>query len=102
MRFGKIFDKYGVTQADLAARLGINRVSVSRLLSERNDLRLSTLTKIADAVGCPVAEFFAPDGGDGAQRPDICAHIRVDGKHLTADTWQEWDDLVREVESLRQ
>lgn len=58
MRFKDIFIKYGVTQQDLADRMGMNRVSVSRLLSEKNDLRISTIEKIAKAIGCPMAELF--------------------------------------------
>ena len=50
----------GLTQNDLADRLGINRVSLSRILSNKNDMRVSTIKKIADAIGCDVAEFFTP------------------------------------------
>ena len=50
----------GLKQNDLAERLGINRVSLSRLLSDKNDMRISTIKKIADAIGCDVSEFFKP------------------------------------------
>ena len=50
----------GLTQNELAERLGINRVSLSRLLSDKNDMRISTIKKIADAIGCDVSEFFTP------------------------------------------
>ena len=50
----------GLKQNDLAGRLGINRVSLSRLLSDKNDMRISTIKKIADAIGCDVTEFFSP------------------------------------------
>ena len=52
--------KRGLKQNDLADRMGINRVSLSRILSNKNDIRVSTITKIADAIGCDVAEFFSP------------------------------------------
>lgn len=52
--------KRDLTQIDLAERLGINRVSLSRLLSDKNDMRVSTVKKLADAIGCDVAEFFTP------------------------------------------
>ena len=52
--------KRGLTQNELSERLGINRVSLSRLLSDKNDMRISTIKKIADAIGCDVAEFFSP------------------------------------------
>ena len=51
----------GLKQNDLADRLGINRVSLSRLLSDKNDMRISTIKKIADAIGCDVSEFFTPE-----------------------------------------
>ena len=53
--------KKGLKQSELAERLGINRVSLSRLLSDKNDIRISTIKKIADAIGCDVAEFFTPE-----------------------------------------
>ena len=63
----------GLTQNDLAGRLGINRVSLSRLLSDKNDMRLSTIKKIADAIGCDVTEFFTP--ADTADHNTItCPH----------------------------
>ena len=52
--------KRGLKQNELADMLGINRVSLSRLLSDKNDMRISTMKKIADSIGCDVAEFFAP------------------------------------------
>ena len=55
-----ILKQKGLKQNDLADRLGINRVSLSRLLSDKNDMRLSTIKKIAEAIGCDVAEFFSP------------------------------------------
>ena len=51
----------GLTQNELADRLGINRVSLCRLLSDKNDMRVSTIKKIAEAIGCDVAEFFTPE-----------------------------------------
>ncbi len=61
MHIKDILKQRGLTQNDLAERLGINRVSLSRLLSDKNDMRISTIKKIADAIGCDVTEFFAPE-----------------------------------------
>ena len=60
MHIKDILKQRGLTQNELADRLGINRVSLSRLLSDKNDMRMSTIKKIADAIGCDVTEFFAP------------------------------------------
>ena len=60
MHIKEVLKQRGLTQNELADRLGINRVSLSRLLSDKNDMRVSTIKKIADAIGCDVTEFFAP------------------------------------------
>ena len=60
MHIKETLKQKGLTQNELAERLGINRVSLSRLLSDKNDMRISTIQKIADAIGCDVAEFFSP------------------------------------------
>ena len=63
----------GLTQNALAERLKINRVSLSRLLSDKNDMRLSTIKKIADAIGCDVTEFFKPAATED-HNTIICPH----------------------------
>ena len=60
MHIKEVLKQRGLKQNDLAVRLGINRVSLSRLLSDKNDMRMSTIKKIAEAIGCDVTEFFAP------------------------------------------
>lgn len=60
MHIKETLKQRGLTQNELAERLGINRVSLSRILSNKNDMRVSTIIKIADAIGCDVSEFFAP------------------------------------------
>ena len=65
MHIKEALKQRGLTQNELAVRLGINRVSLSRLLSDKNDMRLSTIKKIADAIGCDVTEFFKPAATEG-------------------------------------
>lgn len=54
-----VLKKYGITQTELAEKMGINRVSLNVTLNNPN-IKLSTLDKLADAIGCDVAEFFNP------------------------------------------
>ena len=61
LQIKEILKQRGLKQNDLAERLGINRVSLCRLLSDKNDMRISTIKKIADAIGCDVSEFFTPE-----------------------------------------
>ena len=65
MHIKEALKKRGLKQNDLADRLGINRVSLSRLLSDKNDMRISTIKKIADAIGCDVSEFFTSADKEG-------------------------------------
>ena len=88
MRFKDILNKYGITQQDLAYRMCVNRVSVSRLLSEKNDLRISTIEKIANAIGCPVAELFdEPNKVDAMS--DFIALIKQGGELYSASSIDE-------------
>lgn len=61
MLIKEVLKQRGLKQNELADRLGINRVSLSRLLSDKNDMRMSTIKKIADAIGCDVTDFFTPE-----------------------------------------
>jgi len=47
-----------IKMKDLAERLNITRSAVTQLLSDENDMRLSTIQKIGDALGCDLDEFF--------------------------------------------
>ena len=96
MRFKDVLNKYGVTQQDLADRMGMNRVSVSRLLSEKNDLRISTIEKIANAIGCPVAELFGEQNKEDAMS-DFIALIKQGGELYSSlrlgSCWISWKVL---------
>ena len=98
MRFKDVLNKYGVTQQDLADRMGMNRVSVSRLLSEKNDLRISTIEKIANAIGCPVAELFDKQNKEDAIS-DFIALIKQGGELYSASSIAEARALLDKLEN---
>nr|UVX68205.1 MAG: helix-turn-helix domain protein [Bacteriophage sp.] len=99
MRFKDVLNKYGVTQQDLADRMGMNRVSVSRLLSEKNDLRISTIEKIANAIGCPVAELFDKQNKEDAIS-DFIALIKQGGELYSASSIAEARGVLDKLESV--
>lgn len=99
MRFKDVLNKYGVTQRDLADRMGMNRVSVSRLLSEKNDLRISTIEKIANAIGCPVAELFDKQNKEDAIS-DFIALIKQGGELYSASSIAEARVVLDKLESV--
>ena len=93
MRIKEVMKRYGITQDEIATRLGINRVSVSRLLSDKNDMRVSTAQKFADAIGCKVAELFE-------EQTDFASYVRYKGIHYTADTLDEFFKQVDELKAI--
>lgn len=99
MRFKDVLNKYGVTQQDLADRMGMNRVSVSRLLSEKNDLRISTIEKIANAIGCPVAELFDKQNKEDAIS-EFIALIKQGGELYSASSIAEARVVLDKLESV--
>lgn len=80
---------------ELAERLGINRVSVSRLLSEKNDIRLSTIEKIAKAIGCKVGDFFE----DEMSGTDFTALVKSGNEFFCASSLKELEDIVSELKA---
>lgn len=100
MRFKDVLNKYGVTQQNLADRMGMNRVSVSRLLSEKNDLRISTIEKIANAIGCPVAELFDKQNKEDAIS-DFIALIKQGGELYSASSIAEARVVLDKLESVK-
>ena len=101
MRFKDVLNKYGVTQQDLADRMGMNRVSVSRLLSEKNDLRISTIEKMANAIGCPVAELFDKQNKVDAIS-DFIALIKQGGELYSASSIAEARDVLDKLENKKE
>lgn len=95
MRIKEVLKRYGITQDEIAKRLGINRVSVNRLLNDKNDMRVSTAEKFAAAIGCRIGELFEED-----KDTDFAAFVRYNGIHYTADTLEEFNNIVEELKSI--
>lgn len=97
MRFKEVLKKYGVSQNELAERLGINRVSVNRMLRDENDMRYSTMVKFASAIGCKVTELVEETNTSS----DFAAFIRYEGKHYHADSLEELKNIIAYMEPNR-
>lgn len=95
MRIKEVLKRYGITQDEIAKRLGINRVSVNRLLNDKNDMRVSTAEKFAAAIGCRIGELFEED-----KDTDFAAFVRYNGIHYTADNLEEFNTIVEEIRSV--
>ena len=52
----------GLSQSNLARRLGVSRAHVSQLLQHKSSPPLRTMVQIANALGCDVVPNVAPCG----------------------------------------
>lgn len=52
----------GISQADLARRLGVTRARVSQLLQHKSSPTLQTMVQVAHALGCEVRLALVPSG----------------------------------------
>lgn len=58
-----------MSQRDLAARLGVSEVTVSRWLSGERDPSIETLNRIAEVLGCATSAFFITDDAMSEKKP---------------------------------
>lgn len=61
LKIRKILRLQGLSQADLASRLGVTPAQVSKLLSGKVNFELKTLANIQKAVGKPIFEVTLSD-----------------------------------------
>ncbi len=59
--------RLALSQADLAARSGVEKATISRLEGGRQRARPSTARKLAQALGVEPAELLADGDGDGGR-----------------------------------
>jgi DNA-binding phage protein len=58
----------GVSQSELARRLGVSRARVSQLMQHTSSPTLRTMVEVAAALGCNVNPGVAPCGARGRPR----------------------------------
>lgn len=63
-------DLRGITQKELAAKLGVTDISLNATLKEGRDPRVSTVKKIADALEVDIAELLS-DRPQQATEPEV-------------------------------
>ena len=59
----------GLTQAQVAARMGTRKSAISRMEKHAADIRLSTLQRYADALGCHLVLELRPIQAAAGARP---------------------------------
>lgn len=84
-RIADILKSKGMTQTDLAEKIGISRVGLSKAIN--GNTTISTLRKIASALEVEIAELFE-------KRGDFIAFVRRNGQTHTFDTEQQLREFV--------
>lgn len=51
----RLMSEQGISQSELARRLGVSRARVSQLMQHRSSPSLRTMVEVADALGCDVS-----------------------------------------------
>lgn len=75
-RIAEILKGKGMTQTDLAERIGISRVGLSKAIN--GNTTIATLRKIAAALGVSVSELFAPQPTNTIICPYCGGKIKVE------------------------
>ena len=61
-------DATGLSQADLAAAVGVTRQTINAIERERYDPSIELAFKLADHFDCRIEDLFDPElAGDGAE-----------------------------------
>lgn len=74
-RIAEILKENGMTQTDLAERIGISRVGLSKAIN--GNTTITTLRKIAVALGVTVPELFAPQPTNTITCPHCGKPIKI-------------------------
>lgn len=74
-RIAEILKERGMTQTDLAGQIGISRVGLSKAIN--GNTTITTLRKIATALGVTVPELFAPQPTDTITCPHCGAVLEI-------------------------
>ncbi|MDZ4169752.1 MAG: helix-turn-helix domain-containing protein [Coriobacteriia bacterium] len=61
-QLARFMDQQGVSQSELARRLGVSRARVSQLMQHTSSPTLRTMVEVANALGCDVNPGLAPCG----------------------------------------
>ena len=92
LRVKEILSQRGLTQKELAQRMGVAEISLSRSL--RGKPAMDTLEKIAEALDVSIAELFAP-----IEKTDILGIIRVKDVYHEVKSIEEIKKLVEDYET---
>lgn len=87
----------GLTQAQVANRISVEKESVSRMESGKISLNLERLQQFADLFGCPVSELLKEPSQDAQAQAETIAALMT---HLEPEEREMIVNIVAEVVRL--
>lgn len=89
MNIKAVIKEHGLTIKEVAERMGITRVALMQSL-QRGTFTSRTLQRIADAIGCEVAEFYK-------DKTTLHAYIKIDDQLYEASSVEELKELIKDL-----
>lgn len=97
MDISKVIKKHGKSISDVAESMNISKGTLSNMLS-RGNMTVDTLRRIARAVGCNIAEFFADEIAERSVRNvQLTAFVEYQGQIRKADNFRQLADLTMSI-----
>ena len=93
-RIKDICQEKGMTQKDLAEKMGIKPISLNQMLG-RGTFGVDRLCEMAEIIGCNVTELFEED-----KKSDFAAFVRFKGIHYVSDNLDEFLNQVEEIKLI--
>lgn len=102
MRIEEILTEKGMSKTALAEKMNTSRQNINSLLKNPSAKKIE---EFAAALDVPVWQLFAApeevaDVRAVSPENEVCAFVRCDGVHRTADNWAEFWALVDELGAL--
>lgn len=96
LRIKECCKEHGIKLETLARELGLAQATTLSQQIKRNKFGIDRLEEIAKIIGCDEVELFADYKKEEADN-DFSAFVRCKGIHFTADSIDEFNKIVEEV-----
>ena len=91
LRIKELCKEKGITMAEIAAKIGINPITLSQSLN--GNPTLSRLSEVASVLGVDVSELFVPK-----ERP-LYGCLYVNGKPVIINNRTDIDNLLKTIDN---
>lgn len=91
----KLMDSNDINITDLAKIIDVNRVFLSRIVNNHQKPSFDTLSKICDALGVTLSEFFSIDEEDSDSLPPEYIELVKNAKNLSPKQLKILNDFIK-------